>query len=93
MISATEACLPPTQIPISSSGRHTAGQLRQPLLQLLAVVVRGGLLDLHAELRAPTLDVSLLAGAVDDRGVPRTNKLYDRTGDEITLDEIERITS
>jgi hypothetical protein len=48
---------------------------------------------LHAELRAPTLDVSLLAGAVDDRGVPRTTKLYDRTGDEITLDEIERITS
>ena len=23
---------------------------------------------------------------------PRTTKLYDRTGDEITLDEIERIT-
>jgi integrase/recombinase XerD len=24
---------------------------------------------------------------------PRTTKLYDRTGDEITLDEVERITS
>ena len=24
--------------------------------------------------------------------VPRTTKLYDRTGDEITLDEVERIT-
>ena len=23
---------------------------------------------------------------------PRTTKLYDRTGDEVTLDEIERIT-
>jgi hypothetical protein len=23
---------------------------------------------------------------------PRTTKLYDRTGDEITLDEVERIT-
>ena len=32
------------------------------------------------------------AGA--DRGYPspRTTKLYDRTGDEITLDEVERIT-
>jgi hypothetical protein len=26
------------------------------------------------------------------RGSPRTTKLYDRTGDEITLDEVERIT-
>jgi hypothetical protein len=25
-------------------------------------------------------------------GSPRTTKLYDRTGDEITLDEVERIT-
>ena len=24
---------------------------------------------------------------------PRTTKLYDRTGDEITLDEVERITN
>jgi hypothetical protein len=30
--------------------RHTAGQLGQALLQLLAVVVGGGLLDLGADL-------------------------------------------
>jgi hypothetical protein len=31
-----------------------------------------------------------LADGVESR-VPRTTKLYDRTGDEITLDEVERI--
>ena len=39
--------------------RHAAGQLRQPLLQLLAVVVRGGLLDLRLDLRDPALDLVL----------------------------------
>ena len=49
--------------------RHAAGQLGQPLLQLLAVVVGGRLLDLRLELRDPALDVLLLARAVDDGGV------------------------
>ena len=49
--------------------RHAADQLRQPLLQLLAVVVRGRLLDLGADLLDAALDVRLLAGAVDDRRV------------------------
>ena len=48
---------------------HAADQLRQPLLQLLAVVVGGGLLDLGADLLDAALDVGLLAGAVDDGGV------------------------
>ena len=39
--------------------RHAAGQLRQPLLQLLAVVVRGGLVDLGAELLDAAFDVLL----------------------------------
>src|SRR4030095_4253013 len=47
----------------------TAGQLRQPLLQLLAVVVGGVLLDLRPDLRDAALDLLLLAGAVDDRRV------------------------
>ena len=34
-----------------------ADELRQPLLQLLAVVVGGGLLDLHADLLDAALDV------------------------------------
>src|SRR4026209_3013201 len=47
----------------------TSGELCQPLLQLLLVVVRGGVLDLLLDLGNARLDVGLLAGAVDDRGV------------------------
>src|SRR5690606_7202800 len=46
--------------------RNAAGELRQTLLQLLAVIVGGGLLDLHLDLGDAGLDVLLLAGAVDD---------------------------
>src|ERR1700744_5705324 len=49
--------------------RNAAGELRQTFLQLLLVVVRGGFLDLRLDLRHAGLDVVLLAGAVDDRGV------------------------
>src|SRR3954453_2958893 len=49
--------------------RDAACELGQTLLQLLTVVVRGGLLDLRLDLRHARLDVGLLAGAVDDRGV------------------------
>jgi hypothetical protein len=48
---------------------HTAGELGDALLQLLAVVVGGGLLDLGADLLDAGLDVGLGAGAVDDGGV------------------------
>src|SRR4029450_3485853 len=48
---------------------NAAGELRQPLLQLLLVVVRGGVLDLLLDLGDARLDVGLLAGAVDDRGI------------------------
>src|SRR5262249_62334456 len=46
-----------------------AAQLPQPLLQLLAVVVAGRLLDLGADLLDAALDVGLLAGPIDDGGV------------------------
>src|SRR5262249_36608633 len=49
--------------------RNAARELGEPLLQLFAVVVGGGLLDLRLDLRDAGLDVGLLAGAVDDRGV------------------------
>src|SRR4029077_4303638 len=49
--------------------RDAARELGQTLLQLLTVVVRGGLLDLRLDLRHARLDVGLLAGAVDDGGV------------------------
>ena len=40
--------------------RDAAGELGQPLLELLAVVVGGGLLDLRLDLADPRLDVGLL---------------------------------
>ena len=48
---------------------HAAHQLGQPLLQLLAVVVGGRLLDLGADLLDPALDVLGVARALDDGGV------------------------
>src|SRR3954464_11980491 len=49
--------------------RDAARELGKTLLQLLTVVVRGGFLDLRLDLVDAPLDVGLLAGAVDDRGV------------------------
>src|SRR5437667_2088455 len=48
---------------------YAARELGQTLLQLLTVVVRGGFLDLRLDLGNAGLNVGLLAGAVDDRGV------------------------
>src|SRR5690606_12448772 len=49
--------------------RDAASELGETLLELLTVVVRGGLLDLLLDLGDAALDLFLLAGAVDDRGV------------------------
>jgi hypothetical protein len=49
--------------------RHAAGQFREPLLQLLAIVVGGRLVDLGTDLVDPGFDVGVLAGTVDDGGV------------------------
>src|ERR1700722_1610141 len=46
-----------------------ARELGNPLLKLLLVVVRSRLFDLLAYALDPRLDVALLAGTVDDRGV------------------------
>src|SRR6185369_9179919 len=46
--------------------RDAAGQLGQPLLQLLAVVVGVALLDLRADLSHATVDLVGVAGTVDD---------------------------
>jgi hypothetical protein len=35
--------------------------------------------------------IAFLPSLIHCSYVPRTTKLYDRTGDEITLDEVERI--
>src|SRR5690606_15901445 len=49
--------------------RNAAGELGQPLLQLLAVIVGGGLLDLCLDLVDAALDLVLGAGTVYDGGV------------------------
>src|SRR5205085_742578 len=49
--------------------RDAAGELGQTLLQLLTVVVRGGLIDLRLDLVDACFDVGPLAAAADDGGV------------------------
>src|SRR3954470_4003972 len=49
--------------------RHTAGQLGEALLELLAVIVRVAVLDLDADLVDATLDVVGVPGAIDDGGL------------------------
>ena len=49
--------------------RDAAGQLGQPLLQLLAVVVGVRLLDLGTDLVDPTGDLVGVAATLDDRGL------------------------
>src|SRR6266542_2854306 len=46
--------------------RHAAHELREPLLQLLAIVVGRGVVDLGADLRDAALDLVLLAFAADE---------------------------
>ena len=48
---------------------HAADQLRQPLLQLLAVVVRRGFVDLRADLLDPAFDGGVYTLTLDDGGV------------------------
>src|SRR5262249_14068310 len=49
--------------------RDAAGALGQPLLHFLAIIVGGSPLDLPLDLGDAGLDIGLLAGATDDRGV------------------------
>ena len=48
--------------------RDAAGELGEPLLELLLVVLALGLLDLATELVDPPLDLGPLAGALDQGG-------------------------
>ena len=48
---------------------HAAGKLGEALLELLAVVVGVGLVDLGADLVDPALDLALVAGTLDDGGL------------------------
>ena len=66
-----------------------ADELRQPLLQLLAVVVRGGLLDLRADLLDAALDRALRARALDDRRVVLVDRDLLGLAEVLELDVLE----
>src|SRR6056297_2645087 len=48
---------------------HTAGQFSQPLLQLFAIVVTGGFIDLRFDLTNSVFNFSLFTFAADNSGV------------------------
>jgi len=50
-----------TSVARRRGSRNAAGELCQPFLQLLAIVVGGGLLDLRLDLGDAALDIGLLA--------------------------------
>jgi hypothetical protein len=62
---------------VGSENQQIAQQEAQPATGITAYLDNGG-----------TLENAKLMAAHES---PRTAKLYDRTGDEITLDEVERI--
>src|SRR6185295_1510983 len=66
-----------------------ADELRQPLLELLTVVVGGGLLDLRADLLDAALDRALAARALDDRGVVLVDRDLLRLAEVVELDVLE----
>ncbi len=49
--------------------RNTAGQLGNALLQFLAIVIGGGVLDLDTDLADTRLDGIVVTGAINDGGV------------------------
>src|SRR5262249_26566970 len=55
--------------PADPDHRHPSCEFGKPLLQLLAVVVGGGLIDLRLDLADTALDLGLLARTLDDGGV------------------------
>src|SRR5579863_7976241 len=69
--------------------RHAARELGETLLELLAVVVRGGLLDLRLDLADASLDVGLLASAVDNRGVLLLDRHLLGTAEHVHGDLVE----
>ncbi len=69
--------------------RDTAGQLGEALLQLLAVVVGVGVLDLGLDLVDATLDVVLGAGALDDRGLVLRDDDLAGTAEQVERDVLE----
>jgi hypothetical protein len=74
-MAARTACRASSLLQFGLGGRphvdlgHAAGQLGQPLLQLLAIVIRGGGLDLAANLGDAPFDLAGRPRPFDQRGV------------------------
>ena len=68
---------------------HAPGELGEPLLELLTVVVAGGLRDLVADLGHAAVDRRLPAGAADDRGVFRLHDHLLGPAEVAELDGVE----
>ena len=66
-----------------------AGELREALLELLAVPVRVGLLDLGLDLVDAALDLVLAARALDDRGVVLGHDDLARAAEQVEPDVLE----
>src|SRR5438445_624975 len=58
-----------TSVVSSNDAIDAAGELRETLLELLPIIVRGRLLDLRPDLLDAALDLLGATGALDDRGV------------------------
>ena len=67
---------------------HAAGQLGQPLLELLAVVIAGGRFDFLADLLGAAGNRLLLAAAADDRRIVGRN---DHAIDRAQIGKLDRI--
>src|SRR5580692_6728383 len=68
---------------------HAARELGQPLLQLLAVVVRVGVVDLGADLVDPASDLVRVTRAVDDRGLVLGHDDLARPAENVQVDAVQ----
>ena len=71
---------------------YAAGQLRQPLLQFLAIVIRGGLRYLRADQLDTALDLGFLAGPADERGVVLVDRDPAASPELVELNILELLT-
>src|SRR4051812_41231690 len=69
--------------------RHAAGELREPLLQLLLVPGGVGVLDLGLDLRDATRHLLAVAAPLDDRGVVFDDDHLARTTEQVGGDVLE----
>src|SRR5215217_8729226 len=69
--------------------RNTAGQLGEPLLQLLPVIIRVGVLDLSPNLVDPARDLLRTASTLDDRGLVLGDDHLTSLSEQLNRDAVE----